>query len=633
MKTQKTINHLDNLYYALAYTITIYMAISTFTFLQTSSEHYSTLMLGIVGLSSLRALSSVLREGQTNRNFRFWFRLIIVTIMLISTVVSMSYIRINATRLEIEQPYLNNLDVVMGFLFIIAILLANWFFWGAVLTSVILVALLYFFFGHLIGFEILSHQKYTLPFLMSYIGMNTTAGAFTFIPDGVEKLYFLVIFSSVMIGSGMINLVMEIGKTLGRYIFGGAAFPAIVGSTLVGTVTGAAVTNVAICGPLTIPIMTRYGFTKEFAGGVEAAASTAGQIIPPVMGLAAFIMAAMLDIPYIKVIMAAIIPAFLYITAISFAVIFKAKHEKMTKLKEPINVNTILRLLPSFIIPFTIVLILLLMFYSPALSGLIGIVAVLLICPFQGPFRPSLRQLIDALKDGMNSVIPLCLVMITVGPLAQAFITTNIAGNLSDYLSTILPNIKLILLLGAMILCLILGMGLPTGIAYIICVLTLGHFIIGAGVSDFSAHFFIMYFAVFSALTPPVALASMAASRVSGGSFVVTSKEALILVLPVYFVPFALIYQPELLAFPNLTFSVLIPLAIIIAIQVAWCAMFYGYFIGDINILGRALFGLILFVGCMYIVSSKIILIYIMVALFLGIILWRIVKRYKGVET
>jgi TRAP-type uncharacterized transport system fused permease subunit len=151
--------------------------------------------------------------------------------------------------------------------------------------------ILYFFFGHLIQSPLLlRHPAYDIAFVMTYMGMNTTEGAFACLADGVEKLYLLVVFAAVMIGCGMTALVTEMGKVVGRSVRGGAAFPAIVGSALEGMVMGAAVTNVVMSGKLTIPMMKRYGFEPEFAA-VEVAASTAGQIIPPVMGLAAFIMA------------------------------------------------------------------------------------------------------------------------------------------------------------------------------------------------------------------------------------------------------------------------------------------------------------------------------------------------------
>jgi TRAP transporter 4TM/12TM fusion protein len=628
-KVQTITKFADSLFYLLACSLTAYMAISTFVFIQTFTQHYSTIMLGVIVLSSIRALRDVLRKGQLQPGLKFWLRLSVVAIMLISAVVSTSYIRLNALRLEIEQPFLNDLDVVMGVIFLIAILLANWFFWGSILTGVIAVGILYFLFGHLIEFPLLKHPHYNYSFVMSYMGMNTTEGAFAYIPDGVEKLYFIVVFSAVMLGSGMINLVIEIGKLIGRQVKGGAAFPAVIGSSLVGTVMGAAVTNVILTGQFTIPMMKHYGFKKEFAGAIEAAASTAGQLIPPVMGLAAFIMAAFLNIPYINVAKAAVIPSFLYVTGVSISILIKAQKENMPKLQESINITTIRQLLPSFIIPFLVVLILLLMYYSPSIAGLFGIVAVLLICPFQGSLRPSLKQMNDAFKDGLETTIGLSLLMIAVGPLAQTFITTNLSGHLSNLLVLFLPNIKILLLIGAMLLALLLGMGMPTPVAYIICALTLGHFIIETGVEAFSAHFFIQYFAVFSALTPPVALASMAASKLAGGSFVDTSIESLKLVFPSFWLAFAFVYNPKLLAFPKISISVLILIGMIIGTQWTWNVMVHGYFRGKLSIVHRSIFGLITILGIVYLVHSKIIFFYVFTALSCGEILWSIAKESR----
>mgnify|MGYP001616566233 CR=1 FL=1 len=617
-----TISVLDRLFFALTGLFSVYMGITTFVFLQQSPHHYSTLIFGIVVLSGLLALRDVLSEGQLRRGARFWIRLTLALLLLVVAVVSTGYLRLHANRLQIEQPFYGTFDVVMGGILIGAVLLANWFHWGTVLTAVIAVVISYFFFGHLIDQPILRHPPYDVAFVMTYMGLNGTEGIFAFLPDGVEKLYFLVIFAAVMIGSGMISLVTEMGKGVGRYVRGGAAFPAIIGSTMEGMVMGAAVTNVVMSGKLTIPMMKKYGFKKEFAAAVEVAASTAGQIIPPVMGLAAFIMAALLNISYITVALIAVIPSFLYMVGVTIAVLIKAEADDLPKLREPFDWEIVRRLLPTFVIPVTVVVVLLLGFYSPSYAGLAGIGVVLVLCPFQGRFRPSPYQLAVALKEGFEIAIQLCLLLVAIGPLTQTFVTTNMAGRLSALLIQVLPGNALVLLVGAMLLALLFGMGLPTPAAYVLVALTLGHFLQQLGIDRIPAHFFIQYFAVFSAVTPPVALASLAGAKIAGASFWGTSVESFKLVVPAFVVPFAFIYHPELLAFPKNSPSVLLPIAAVAGVQFVVSVVLYGFFRRRLGIVERGAFALAGVPGMVYLVNPDLFYLWVFVAAGAAMVLW-----------
>jgi len=613
----------DRLFFVLTGLLSVYMGITTFVFIQQSPQHYSTLIFGIVVLSGLLALRDVLAEGQVHRGLRFRVRLMLAALLLVTAVVSTAYLRLHANRLQIEQPFYGTFDVVMGGVLVGAVLLANWFHWGTTLTTVIGAVIAYFFLGHLITQPlVLRHPPYDVPFVMTYMGLNGTEGIFAFLPDGVEKLYFLVLFAAVMIGSGMINLVTEMGKGVGRYVRGGAAFPAIIGSTMEGMVMGAAVTNVVMSGKLTIPMMKNYGFRREFAAAVEVSASTAGQIIPPVMGLAAFIMAALLNISYITIALVAVIPASLYMAGVTIAVLIKSEADDLPKLREPFDWEILRRLLPTFVVPVTMVVVLLLWFYSPSVAGLAGIAAVLALCAFQGPFRPSLYQLVVALKEGFEIAMQLCLLLVAIGPLTQTFVTTNMAGRLSALLVQVLPDSTLVLLLGAMVLTLLFGMGLPTPAAYVLVALTLGHFLQQLGIKPIPAHFFIQYFAVFSAVTPPVALASLAGAKIAGAPFWATAVESFKLVVPAFFVPFAFIYHPALLAFPSPPPSVLISMGAVIGVQFVCSVVLYGFFRRPLSLLERGAFVLAGVPGVVYLVNPEPFYLWVFVAAAGAMVLW-----------
>ena len=293
---------------------------------------------------------------------------------------------------------------------------------------------------------------------------------------------------------------------------------------------------------------------RKWRGPFEAVASTSGQIMPPILGLAGFIIAARLNVAYIEVALAALIPALLFLSGMFIGVLVAAYRERLRILGEPIDTEAIKRLLPTFLVSFGVVLFLLVGYYSPALAGLAGIVVALAMVPFQGKFKPTLKTLRDAFEDGLEIVTLLSLLLIAIGPLAQTFLTTGLASRLGIVMSQILPDSQLLMLGVAMIVSLLLGMGLPTPVAYIIVSLTLVPFLQQIGVEALLAHFFVFYFAVFSTLTPPVAISALAAAKLSGATFLATARDAMKLMLTCFIIPYGLRLLPgaDVLSAPQL---------------------------------------------------------------------------------
>jgi TRAP-type uncharacterized transport system fused permease subunit len=279
-------------------------------------------------------------------------------------------------------------------------------------------------------------------------------------------------------------------------------------------------------------------------------------------------------------------------------------------------------LLPSFVIPVAVVVVLLLSFYSPSYAGVFGTAAVLLLAPFQGRFRPRLADFRQALHDGFEVTIQLCLLLIAIGPLAQTFVTTNLAGRASSLLVHVMPDNALVILVGAMVLVLLLGMGLPTPAAYLLVALTLGHFLQQQGVEPIPAHFFIQYFAVFSAVTPPVALASLAGAKIAQASFVGTSIESLKLVFPAFFVPFAFIYHPALLAFPQVSWALLLAMIGVVIVQWNASVALYGHFLRPLGWFPRVGFGAAAAIGVLYLVRPSLVYLGAAAAASVVVLLW-----------
>ena len=578
--------------------LTVYVTLALFGFVRSSSQHYAAFTFAVMFISGVAAIRMAIDQRQAQPGYRwFWPRLGTATLGWLLATLGGLYILWHAKRLEVESPFFQDFDMAIGMAFTVGVLLLTWLHWGAVLTLVIAASIAYFFYGHLIANPLLMHPPYDPKFVMNYIGLGTTQGFFWFAQTAVDDIYYLVLYASMLFGIGMLGSILELGKAMGNRIAGGAAGPAVIGSGIVSMVMGVAVSNVVLTGRFTIPMMKKYGYSPGMAGAIEAAASTSGQIMPPVLGLAAFIIASFLSMKYIDVVKAAVIPGFLYMTGIAIGVIVYAKRYNLAKLAEQVDSQVILRTLPAFLVSFVVVCWLLVDYYSPSLAGLTGCVVALALSMFQGKYRPQAEQLTLALEEGLEMMAVLALLLIAIGPLGQAFLTTNLSGRLGTWLIDVLPDSALVLLIGAAVLSLILGMGLPTPVAYLVVALALVPFMQQLGVKPFLAHYFVFYFAVYSALSPPVAVAALAAAKLAGASFWETAKESMKLASTTFIIPFAFVYRPQLMDFPNLGWNVVPPVVEILLIQWTSSVALYGYFRRALTPAESVFFGVVTVVG------------------------------------
>jgi TRAP-type uncharacterized transport system fused permease subunit len=237
--------------------------------------------------------------------------------------------------------------------------------------------------------------------------------------------------------------------------------------------------------------------------------------MPPVLGLAAFLIAAFLGIAYVQVVKAAVLPGILYMTGVAIGVIVYAKRHDLPRLEGTANLGLVWRLIPTFVVSFLVVIVMLVNYYSPSVAGLSGIATAHVLSVFQGRYRPTLKGMRAALIEGLLLVSLLSLLLIAIGPLGQAFQTTNLSGKLGIWLIGILPDSKIVLLIGAAVLSIVLGIGLPTPVAYLIAALAVVPFMIQIGIAPLPAHYFAFYFAIYATLSPPVAESVLAAAKLA----------------------------------------------------------------------------------------------------------------------
>jgi TRAP transporter 4TM/12TM fusion protein len=584
----------DGLFWIFGVGLSAYLAAACFGFISNSSEHYSNFIFGVVGMSGFVTINSIIDQrlsGTEGKHRWFWVRLPVALVGTLLALLSAGYVRWHAVRLETIQPFFPPFDFNVGIVFLGSILLLNWFHWGGLLTIMIVASVIYFFFGSYIPYHLLATPQYDPEFVMNYMGLGTNEGLFWFAREAADSMWFLVLFAGALFAIGSLRMVLEVGKAAGSRFVGGAAFPAIIGSGIVASIMGTAVANVVLTGRLTIPMMKEKGYSPSMAGAIEATAGTAGQIMPPVLGLAAFIIAALLNKPYVEIALAALIPGLLYVTGVVAGVLVYARRNRLPVLNESVDVALILRLLPAFLISFCIVMYMLISYYSPSLAGLVGLLVALALGLLQGRDRVRWRDIVPAFKDALAMAAILSLLLIAIGPLGQAFLTTNLANRLGTVAILLLPDSQIMMLLGAALLALVLGLGLPTPVAYIVTALALVPFLQQLGVAGLMAHFFVFYFAVYSALTPPVAVASLAAAKIAEADLNATTWESQKLMLTTFVIPFAFVYYPSLMSFPNLKWEILIPVVTCLVLQWTIAIACYGYFLRDQTRLERWLWG------------------------------------------
>jgi TRAP transporter 4TM/12TM fusion protein len=383
---------------------------------------------------------------------------------------------------------------------------------------------------------------------------------------GVSASYVMlfVLFGSFMERSGTGQLFMDFSMSLTGHTAGGPGKVAIVSSALFGTVSGSAVANVMVDGPITIPLMKRTGFRPPFAAAVEAVASTGGQIMPPVMGAAAFVMAEFLAVPYSQVALWAAIPALLYYVSLFFAVHFDAKRYKLAGVpkSELPRFLKVMAVRGHLFVPIFVVLIGLILGYSAPLCALAGALTCIPMALLRASTRGGIgwRNIFDALVDGARNTLSVAMACACAGIVIGCVTITGLGITFTEIVIVLAQSSLIAALMLTAMAGIVLGMGMPTTPSYIVMVSLLVPAIIKLGAIAPAAHMFAFYFAILSAITPPVALAVFAASGLAKSDLWATGWQAMRIAAPTYIVPFMFIYEPSLMLigdwFESLTSSV-----------------------------------------------------------------------------
>ncbi|HEX7054426.1 MAG TPA: TRAP transporter fused permease subunit [Burkholderiales bacterium] len=406
----------------------------------------------------------------------------------------------------------------------------------------------------------------------------------------VNFVFYFILFGAVYSATGGGQLFIDAALRLVGRRPGGAAKAEIVSSALFGTISGSAVANVVATGIFTIPLMKRAGFSAEEAAAHEATASTGGQLMPPVMGVAAFVMAELLAIPYVRVALAGIIPAVAFYFALYIIVDLKARKRAIGTIppEELAAVQPILPRLQLFLPP--LVLIALLAYdYSATTAAIYASGVALVVCLFRRDTRLSLKGVLDMVEDTAKQAAEVAVPIIAIGVIIAVAIQSNLALKFSTQLIALSGGT----LLGAMLMivlgCIVMGMGLPTVAAYIIGAILFVPALTKLGIGDLQAHFFVMYFCVLSMITPPVALASYTAAGLAKADSMRTGLLAFRLSLVLFLIPFAFAFDASLL-WEGTAWTVGLAFVSTMAATFGWAVFLEGWLGASLNVVERLAF-------------------------------------------
>lgn len=481
------------------------------------------------------------------------FHIIINFIGLVASAGSNFYICLHYAEIQGRLGITTELDMIFGALLLVAILIMGYESLGWALPTISVIFLLYGLFGHLIP-GALSHQAFTFKRLISFLYLGTEGVFGSAMSVSATFIFIFILFGAFLEKSGAGRFFVNLALTATGRVTGGPALAAVASSALMGTISGSGVSNVVTTGTFTIPLMKANGYDKNFAGAVEAVASNGGQILPPVMGSVAFLMAEMIGVSYFAVAKAAAVPALLYFFAVGIAVYFEAK--RLNLRPDPNaqyeRVGVVFKSGFYYLLPIALLIVFIICGYSVLRAGAYAAILTIALSYVKKDTSFHLKDFGAVVSDVAKQVRPIVAACACAGIIMGITSLTNLGIKLSGLIVTVSQGNLMIALVMTMLVSLVMGMGLPTTAAYLLLAVLGAPALIKLGADPLPAHLFILYFGCMSTITPPVALSTYAAAGISGGSPMKTGIYAMKLASVAFLIPYIFVYGQELLLYGSL---------------------------------------------------------------------------------
>ena len=469
-------------------------------------------------------------------------------VLAVLSAASPAYICICYQQLAMRSGIVTPVDLIMGVMGLLLVIEATRRVVGIPMVVVVLVFLAYAFAGPYMP-GVMAHRGLTVQQLIGHL-YYTTEGIFG-IPLGVSStfIFLFILFGAYLESTGLGKFFIDLANAVAGWASGGPAKVAVLSSAFMGTVSGSSVANVAGTGSFTIPMMKKLGYRKEFAGAVEAASSTGGQLMPPVMGAAAFLMAEFVGAPYIEIVEAAVVPAMLYFAGLWLGVHLEAKRTNLKGVPRDQLPKAwlIFKERGHLALPLIVIVYLLVSGYTPMRAALVARVLSILASSLRKSTRMKPIEIVNGLESGARNVLGVVIACAAAGIIIGVVTKTGVGLKLASGLLALSGGMLLPTMFFTMITSLILGMGVPTTANYVITSTIAAPALIQMDVPVLAAHMFVFYFGIIADVTPPVALAAYAASGISGGKPLLTGVNASKLAIAAFIIPYIFVLSPELL--------------------------------------------------------------------------------------
>ena len=506
-------------------------------------------------------------------------------------------------RAGVEQSW----DYIIGLLGLLLVLEGTRRAIGLALPLLSLVFLFYAVFGQLMPDWLFPHRGYSWERIVSQTFLHSQGVFGIALKVMFTYVFLFVLFGTLLEKTGATGYIISFTRGLFRASAGGPAKVAVISSGMMGSLSGSAVANTATTGTFTIPMMRSAGFRPAIAGGIEAAASSGGALVPPIMGAGAYMMLEIVQpaVTYLEIIKAALIPAVLYYTALLLIVHFYAGRMGVTGGQIAASTanrsgvsGEVTERLPKvqglvFFVAFITLILFLLLGYTPFRAVSLSLLLILILSAFSQQTRVNLGGIIDAMAKAAHGGVPLIAAASCVGLILGVVTLTGIGAKLPGTLLPLAENSLILALILLMISTIILGMGLPSSVCYLLMATLVGPVLGDLGIVPLAAHFFIFYFGMMSMVTPPVALAAYTAGAIAGAGIMQTGFAAFRFALVGFALPYAFVLRPELLllspdgggaGFFAVTVNILITVLGIIPLA----ASVSGYFFSPLDFWKRA---------------------------------------------
>lgn len=502
-------------------------------------------------------------QSASDRVFSQWstldqFKGAIIVATIGVTIAATAYVEYHFDRLLWDAPVIGITlyDQIIGLLIVYIVIDATRRAYGNIIAGIAVLGVVYALVGP------------WMPGVLRHTGMNWDQiarhgaiglqGTYSFILEiGVTWVAIFIMFAGIAKAYGLMDFVLDVGREISNVLRTGVVQIAIIASMIMGSITGSAAANTATTGSFTIPMIKDQGVRKDFSAAIESVASSGGQMLPPIMGVAAFLMADMVGLPYVTIIQAGLIPAILFYFSAAVAVHLVVHKFGWTK---PADGRFNKRLLLEgvhFVIPLVVLIYTLVWLrFSPLAAGFWTIVSTIPVALGKSmlvdgigrtQFTAFTVTTLDGFRKGAVDMAPLVGILAALGVIVEMITQTGLSQKISVRMIALAGGILVLLLILAMITSILFGLGMPTPAAYILVVILVAPALVDFGIRELTAHMFVFYFAMLSAITPPVAVAVAVGSRIAGSDFIVSSIQALRIGAPGFLIPFAFVTNDSLI--------------------------------------------------------------------------------------